>query len=144
MPKDAAVRSQDDAHAKARPGRKRLGEEVFVPVTIKVEPAELATIESIAKYSGRSRSDVMRQMLSYGLAHMMQAAFGGSDSAGAEPSPASEAPDRSRTIVGTYLPAYELDVLGTMSDIAHQSRSKVLRRAIERALPDAPGGEADE
>lgn len=63
----------------ARPGRKRMGEEPFVPVTMKVEPADLATINAIAKASHRSRSDVMREMLSYGLAHVMERAFGGGD-----------------------------------------------------------------
>ncbi len=63
------------AKSKAKPGRKRMGQDVFVPVTMKVEPSELATIEAIAKASGRSRSDVMREMLSYGLSHMLEQAF---------------------------------------------------------------------
>lgn len=130
--------------SKGRPGRKRLGDEVFVPVTVKVEPSELATIESIAKYSGRSRSDVIREMLSYGLAHVMQSAFGG----GTAGSPAISddgakggAEDKSRTVVGTYLPSYALDVIGVLGQTTGQSRSKVLRTAVERALDAMPGGE---
>lgn len=61
---------------KGKPGRKRLGDEPFVPVTVKVEPSDLATINLIAKSSHRSRSDVMREMLTYGLEHMMEEAFG--------------------------------------------------------------------
>lgn len=61
---------------KGKLGRKRMGQEVFVPVTMKAEPSDLATINMIAKYSHRSRSDVMREVLSYGLAHMMGQAFG--------------------------------------------------------------------
>ena len=30
---------------KSKPGRKRMSNEAFVPVTMKVEPSELATIE---------------------------------------------------------------------------------------------------
>ena len=55
---------------KAKPGRKCMGTEVFVPVTMKVEPSELATIEMIAKANKRSLSDVMCEMLSYGIASL--------------------------------------------------------------------------
>lgn len=61
---------------KERPGRKRVGTDVLVPVTMKIEPSELAMIETIAKASKRSRSDLMREMLSYGFEHMMEEAFG--------------------------------------------------------------------
>lgn len=61
---------------KGKPGRKRMGQEVFVSVAMKVEPSDLAAINMIAKCSRRSRSDVMREILSYGLAHMMEQAFG--------------------------------------------------------------------
>lgn len=143
MPKDSAVtQPQEPARPKGRPGRKRLRDEVFVPVTVKVEPSELATIESIAKNSDRSRSDVMREMLSYGLAHVMQSAFGGG-------MPSEEDPDdkrgtSKRVVVGTYLPPYEIDVIEAMSQITRQSRSKVLRTAVERALGGAEGGTGDE
>lgn len=133
--------------SKGRPGRKRLGDEVFVPVTVKVEPSELATIESIAKYSGCSRSDVMRQMLSYGLAHVMQSAFGGGTASGPVISgdgPQGGAEDKPRTVVGTYLPSYALDVIGVLGKTTGQSRSKVLRTAVERALDAVPGGEDDD
>jgi hypothetical protein len=62
---------------KGKPGRKCLGTDVFVPVTMKVEPSELAIIESIAKCLHRSRSDVMREVLLSGLGHMMSQAFSG-------------------------------------------------------------------
>lgn len=61
-------RQKQQQKPKAKPGRKCMGTEVFVPVTMKVEPSELATIEMIAKASKRSLSDVMCEMLSYGLA----------------------------------------------------------------------------
>jgi DNA-binding Lrp family transcriptional regulator len=52
-----------------------MGKEVFVPVTMKVEPSELATIEMIAKASKRSRSDVMREMVTLGMQQMLECAF---------------------------------------------------------------------
>lgn len=60
---------------KSKPGRKRMGKDVFVPVTMKVEPSELATIEMIAKASRRSRSDVMREMVTLGMEQMLKSAF---------------------------------------------------------------------
>lgn len=114
-----------------------------MPVTMKVESAELATIESIAKYSGRSRSDVMREMLSYGLAHVMKGAFGGGvagDSAPADEAAEDDTVSGTRTVVGTYLPSYALDVISALGKTTGQSRSKVLRTAVERALDSASGG----
>lgn len=71
-PKGSVAKSKKP-HAK--PGRKRMGKEVFVPVTMKVEPSELSTIEMIAKASRRSRSDVMREMVSLGMEQMLESAF---------------------------------------------------------------------
>ncbi len=66
---------------KGRPGRKRMGKDVFVPVPMKVEPSELSTIEVIAKASRRSRSDVMREMVSLGMERMPETAFAPKDEA---------------------------------------------------------------
>lgn len=88
-------------------------------VTMKVEPAELATINSIAKFSGRSRSDVMREMLSYGLAHVMAGAFG------------EGASDAVETV---ELGADEAAVVDALSAAGHGSREDVVREAIERGL----------
>lgn len=78
---------------KAKPGRKRMGKEVFVPVTMKVEPSELATIEAIAKASARSRSDVMREMVTLGMERMLESAFAPQGGKGPEPAAAASAPE---------------------------------------------------
>lgn len=72
---DNATPRKAKPRKKAKPGRKRMGKEVFVPVTMKVEPSELATIEMIAKASKRSRSDVMREMVTLGMQQMLECAF---------------------------------------------------------------------
>jgi predicted transcriptional regulator len=131
---------------KGKPGRKRLGDEVFVPVTMKVEPAELATINAIAKASHRSRSDVMREMLSYGLAHMMESAFSdsGAKASRRESVPAAD-PDGGRVLAATSLPPDLLAQVDALSRPGDRGRSAAMRRAVEEGLRVAGylGGEDD-
>lgn len=123
---------------KAKPGRKRMGQDVFVPVTMKVEPSELATIEMIARASRRSRSDVMREMLSYGLAHVMESAFAGSPTFGAGPGTSGEAPARGRsTVATTVLDADTLALVDALVGSGRGRRSDVLRRALDEGLTSA-------
>lgn len=75
MSEDSVTEKGKTRKQKSKPGRKRMGKEVFVPVTMKVEPSELATIEMIAKASKRSRSDVMREMVTLGMQQMLESAF---------------------------------------------------------------------
>lgn len=113
-----------------------MGTDVFVPVTMKVEPSELATIEAIAKASGRSRSDVMREMLSYGLEHVMERAFAGSPTFGA-----GEGSGPKRTVVSTVLPPESLSAVDALVDAGMGTQSAVVRQAIEEGLRLAGYGE---
>lgn len=121
---------------KAKPGRKRMGTDVFVPVTVKVEPSELATIEMIAKASKRSRSDVMREMLSYGLAHMMETAFAGSPTFGAG-RPQATTTGRRSTVATTVLDEGTLALMDGLVGSGRGRRSDVLRRALDEGLTAA-------
>lgn len=124
--------SQRAVHEQGHPGRKRLGDEVLVPVTMKVEPSELATIGSIARYSHRSRSDVMREMLSYGLAHVMGEAFGGGSVSETNCAAARDAGER--VVSSALLTPEELDVVDALGASGMGSRSAVVRRAVEEGL----------
>lgn len=138
-----AVEKETAPKPKSRPGRKRLGDEPFVPVTMKVEPAELATINTISRYSGRSRSDVMRELLSLGLARMMGSAFGDGEAptrADAPTSANAPAPTLSgvtvnaRKVVSSKLDADTLLVVAALGDGTRGSRSAVVRSALEHGL----------
>jgi hypothetical protein len=52
-----------------------MGRDVFVPVRMKLEPSELATIEARAKAGGRSRFDVMCEMVTLGIERMLESVF---------------------------------------------------------------------
>lgn len=129
----------------AKPGRKRMGTDVFVPVTMKVEPSELATIEMIAKASKRSRSDVMREMLSSGLRSAMESAFGpggAGEGPEADAGDGGDAPSGGRTVVSCAMDPDALAVLGALSGDGRGSRSETLRRAIAEGLAVAGGADA--
>jgi DNA-binding MarR family transcriptional regulator len=111
---------------KSKPGRKRMGKEVFVPVTMKVEPSELATIEAIAKASSRSRSDVMREMVTLGMERMLESAFAPQGEKGPEPAVAASAPEAGSPE----------DIAGAITDARAQ------RQEVEALMPAASEGTA--
>lgn len=83
----------------------------------------------------------MREMVSYGLAHVVQGVFGAGVGLPDEGEVDGSKKRGRRVVVGTYLPPYELRVMEAMSQLAWQPRSKVLRMVVECPLDGAPGGD---
>lgn len=143
-PKAAAPMAKRVKKPKAKPGRKRMGTEVFVPVTIKVEPSELATIEMIAKASRRSRSDVMREMVTLGLKQMLETAFApqaeerpSAIEAAAEPVPASPEAATTDDVAGAASPD-AVTVIADATVAANAPDSPAREDADAAPVPELP------
>lgn len=138
---------QQEPDGTDEPARKRKNAAALVPFTVMVEPGDLATVEAIARASGRTMGDVMREALSHGMGHMLEKAFGPDDAQEDEP-PADaiepeHKPSRRRKVVSAAIDPDALAVLSAMAGEERGARSDVLRRAIAEGLAVAEGS-ADE
>lgn len=131
------------------PAGKRGGAAPLVPFTLMIDPNDLATVRAIARASQRTASDVMREMLSYGQAHMLERAFAPADGQGAPSATAADVgkagpkPSRRRRVVGAAMDPDALAVLDAMAGDGRGARPDALRRAIAEGLAVAEGGADD-
>lgn len=120
MPEEEPQQEQSGTNG---PARKRKGAAALVPFTVMVEPGDLSTVEAISKASRRSMGDVMREMLSYGMEHMLEKAFAPAGEKQEEP-PADVTepetkPPRQRTPVRA---AMDPDALAVLNALAGDER----------------------
>jgi hypothetical protein len=88
----------------------------------------------------------MREMLSYGQAHMLKKAFGHADASAQDTPPAAEPESRQsrrRKVVGAAMDPDALAVLDAMAGDGRGARPDALRRAIAEGLAVAGGGADD-
>lgn len=147
MPEEEPLQEQAGPETSV-PARKRRGAAALVPFTVMVEPADLSTVEAISKASRRSMGDVMREMLSYGMEHMLEKAFAPADVqkddlSAAVTDESEPKPPRRRTPVSAAMDSDALAVLSAMAGDERGARSDVLRRAIAEGLA-LTGGSVDD
>lgn len=144
---DKTPQEQRDS-ATSAPVHKRKGKAALVPFTVMLDPADLATAQMIADASKRSVGDIMRELLSYGLAHKLEQAFAPAATQSATPpteahaTPTAQAspeepepnPSRRRNPVSAALDPNALAVLEALAGNERGKRSNILRRAIAEGL----------
>ncbi len=98
---------------------------------MRVEPADLEEVERISAAQGRSRSDVMRDLLELGLAHREEAELAGEPAGDAQPNGGTA---ESRVAASFKADAALLAAIDGLAASGRGSRSAVVARLVREGL----------